>query len=317
MAKRRAPARKGIELTDARFAAMGSSCRLVTDLDERAARFAIDRMEDLESRWSRFREDSEISTCNRRAGEWVEVSSITRELIQRSMDAFERTAGRFHPLMLRALVDHGYDRSLDQLEPPDGSALASRGRRRRAVEEPITIDGDGVCLPAGAAFDPGGIGRGLAADVVVVDLLEAGASWVVFSVGTDQRIAGSAVAERGWPVEVADPWHPEATFAQALMRSGALSTSSTLDRRWHHRARDVHHILDPRTVRPVPGPRVAAVAHASEAWWADVVATCLVVDPQLGATAVAEWGAVAVAFDSTGVVEELGWDADWSTPMAA
>ncbi len=317
MARKRALARKGIELTDARFAAMGTGCRLVTDLDQRAVRFAIDRMEDLESKWSRFRETSEISAVNRRAGEWVEVSPITRELIQRSVDAFERTAGRFHPLMLRALTSHGYDRSFEQLDPPDGSELAVRGRRRRAVDEPVAIEGLGICIPAGSAFDPGGIGRGLAADVVVVDLLDAGARWVVFSVGADQRIAGPAVAERGWPVEVLDPWNPRATFAQAQMHSGALSVSSTLDRRWHHRARDVHHILDPRTVRPVAGQRVAAVAHAAEAWWADVVATSLVVDPRLSAAAVAEWGAVAVAFHRGGSIEELGWEAEWSVPVAA
>ena len=45
---------------------------------------AVERISDLEQRWSRFRDDSEISELNRNAGTFVPVSSETVILIQRA-----------------------------------------------------------------------------------------------------------------------------------------------------------------------------------------------------------------------------------------
>ena len=306
-----------IELTEGRFHAMGSPCRVVTDLDERAVEFSVHRVEDLEARWSRFRDDSEITNCNLHAGEWVEVSTITLGLVERAVSAFERTRGRFHPLMLRALVELGYDRSHEDLEPEDGELAKFSKRRRRAVEESISIDGSGVRIPPGAAFDPGGIGKGMAADILIGHLLDAGAEWALVSIGGDLRLAGAAIEERGWDVEVENPWRPGATWATAKMHSGALATSSTLSRRWRYGDGGAHHLLDSQTGLPAAGPRVAATAHAAEAWWADVVAKCVVVDPELDAETLEAWGAGAVAFLDGGDYETLGWHANSAFAMAS
>ena len=307
----------GIELTEGRFRAMGSDCRLVTDLDDRAVRFAVHRLEDLESRWSRFRSDSEITECNRRAGEWVEVSPVTVELVSRAVSAFERTRGRFHPLLLRELVELGYDRSHELLAEPGGTPMRSTRRRRRTVEESISIDGRTIRVPPGAAFDPGGLGKGLAADIVVGALVEAGADWAVLSVGADLRLAGAAIEERGWEVDVENPWEPGRTWASARMRSGGLGTSSVRTRRWLHGRTDAHHLLDPHTGRPACGDRIAATVHAGEAWWADVVAKCVVIDPDVDAATLESWGAMAIAFGSDGEYEELGWQANRAFAIAS
>ncbi|MEZ5238364.1 MAG: FAD:protein FMN transferase [Microthrixaceae bacterium] len=38
-----------------------------------------------------------------------------------------------------------------------------------------------------------------------------------------------------------------------------------------------HHVIDPRSARPAGGPCVAASVLADEAWWAEVLATALLV----------------------------------------
>ena len=47
-------------------------------------------------------------------------------------------------------------------------------------------------LPAGAGFDPGGIGKGLAADLAVAEALTEGAAGVCVNLGGDVRLEGSA-----------------------------------------------------------------------------------------------------------------------------
>ena len=306
-----------IDLTDGRFSAMGSACRVVCDLGPEAIRFAINRLEVLEGRWSRFRGDSEVSRCNLHAGEWVEVSRVTRDLVARSMAAFERTKGRFHPLMLRELVELGYDRSAEHLEPPARDDVRSIRQPHRAAEEPIEIDGSAVRVPAGFAFDPSGLGKGLAADVLVAELVDGGARWVVVSIGTDLRLGGSAVGQQGWDIEVENPWSPGTMWARARMHAGGLATSATHIRQWVGTGGPAHHLLDPRTCLPTSGSRVAATAHAADAWWADVVAKCVIVDQDLDAETLDEWGAIAVAFHCDGAIEELGWQADAAFAVAS
>ena len=121
----------------------------------------------------------------------------------------------------------------------------------------------------------------------------------------------------GWEVEVDSPWESDRTWASALMRSGGLSTGSTRSRRWVQGRTDAHHLLDPTTGRPTSGDRIAATVHAGEAWWADVVAKCVVIDPEVDAKTLESWAAMAIAFREDGEYEELGWQANTAFAIAS
>ena len=58
---------------------------------------------------------------------------------------------------------------------------------------------------AGDASDPGGIGRGLAADLVSVEAMDAGAEGVWVSLGGDVRVAGTGPTGAGWSVAIQHP----------------------------------------------------------------------------------------------------------------
>ena len=146
---------------------MGSDAHVVVHGPVELADLAVDLIEDLESRWSRFRDDSEVCELNRRAGEWVPVSPATITLVRRAIEGWALTGGRFDPTVLGDVVRAGYDRSF-----PDVAALATDrtlpasplGRGTAAIE--IDDEAGAVRLPAGVGFDPGGLGKGLAADLV-------------------------------------------------------------------------------------------------------------------------------------------------------
>ncbi len=161
------------------------------------------RLRDLEQRWSRFISDSELSRLNRSAGAAMAVGWETSLLASLAVDAWSLTGGRFDPTVGPALVAAGYDRSFDEL---DSATVRTCGG---AATEPapgpagtvVVADLAVVRLPVGASLDAGGIGKGLAADLVATELVGAGASGALVSVGGDVRVAG-APPPGGWVVEI-------------------------------------------------------------------------------------------------------------------
>src|SRR5215471_9406246 len=217
-----------------RFHAMGSDAHVVLvggspGLLGRARR----RVEDLEARWSRFRPDSELTRLNDRAGDEPQrVSAETLLLLERAVDAWRVTAGRFDPTVLGDVLRAGYTASFDG--PGFDAGAASRAGDSRLTRGCAGIELDAAArtarLPVGVGVDPGGIGKGLAADLVVAELLDAGADGAGVNLGGDVRVAGTPPAP-SWVVAVDHPWRPEPA-AVLHLRDGAVATSSRLRRRW-------------------------------------------------------------------------------------
>src|SRR3954464_4275841 len=108
-----------------RFRAMGSDAHVVVVGPRHLAEHAELRIADLERRWSRFDARSEVSALNRHAGDPVVVSPETLELVERALDAWRLTGGRFDPTVLGALLRAGYDRSFDELEAAPRGATST------------------------------------------------------------------------------------------------------------------------------------------------------------------------------------------------
>jgi thiamine biosynthesis lipoprotein len=234
---------------------------------------AQDRIGELERLWSRFLPESEISVLNRDAGRAVRVSAETRELVQRSLEAWRVTGGVYDPTVLGDLMRAGYDRSFEEIEPRervDVSSLVSGA-------DAIRVEGDEISLPPNTGFDPGGIGKGLAADLVAQQLREAGAAGVCMNLGGDVRVAGAAPDGDAWTVDV---HHPEfdAPIARLGVRDGAVATSTTLRRRWTVAGESMHHLIDTGTGQPANPRFELATVVSGLGWTADVLAKTLILD---------------------------------------
>lgn len=248
----------------------GGAQGLVASLAERVA--------DLEARWSRFIPTSEISQLNTTGGPLL-VSDETVRLLRTAIEAHRLTGGLFDPLMLEPLCTLGYDRdhrSLDSAEAlmelvPTDSIASDRGT--------VMLDHalGTVAIPHGCRFDPGGIGKGVAADILAAEALTAEADGVFVELGGDIRLGGSWYGSPRWPVLVADPWDPRADLARIEVFGGAVATSSTLRRRWRHDGAVHHHLLDPATERPAVSDLVSVTVHAGSAWAADALAMAAVI----------------------------------------
>ena len=254
------------------FPAMGSEAQLIVVGGQAGlADVARARIAGLESRWSRFLHDSEVSELTRRAGDAVPVSADTRLLVSRAVSAWWLTGGAFDPTVLGDVVRAGYDRSFEDLQPEGATSALRPGC------DAIEIGPDTVRLGAGTGFDPGGIGKGLAADLVVAELLAAGADGACVNLGGDVRVAGRPPAGEGWAVGVADPWSGE-DLACAGLAEGAVATSSVLRRRWGQGGEARHHLIDPRTGAPSLTPLVQATVVAATGWEAEVLAKAVLLN---------------------------------------
>ncbi|MFV0258150.1 MAG: FAD:protein FMN transferase [Acidimicrobiales bacterium] len=259
------------------------------------ARCSIDR---LEARWSRFVPTSDVSRMNASPASPVEVTADTVTLVNRAVDAWDLSGGLVDCTTLGALVAAGYDRSFEEL----GCGVDTRDDERRgagpnragppALFGPgdIVVAGSTVTMPPGVGFDPGGVGKGLAADLVVAELLDAGAVGACIALGGDVRLAGAAPDGGSWTVSIDHP-HLHRPLALVGLVDGAVATSTTLRRTWTGRdGRRRHHLIDPVTGRPSVSRVELAAAVAGSGWRAETAAKtvllaggpAVVAQPRLG-----------------------------------
>ncbi len=238
------------------------------------ADWAESRIAELEARWSRFRADSEISRWNAQPGRWVEVSADTAALVERATEAWRLTGGGFDATVLPDVVAAGYDRSFDGLPADAPRPPAGPVHVRLISGADVEVDGHAVRLPEGAGFDPGGIGKGLAADLLVTGLIERGAAGACANMGGDLRLAGSAPDGGTWTVAVDHP-HCRQPIALVGLGAGAVATSTVLRRTWRVGGELRHHLIDPATGRPSESDVELASVVAGEAWLAEVLAKAI------------------------------------------
>ena len=193
------------------------------------------------------------------------VSPDTIVLLDTMKEAWQVTEGRYDPTMLAAIIAAGYSTSVD------GSGRRSRSASRPSVEhtigevaiDPLTT---AVLVPPGVGLDAGGIGKGLAADMVVTELLVGGTGGALIGVGGDLAAAGTPPTTAGWQVAVEHPFDSSRSLARLALKAGGVATSSTLSRAWIKDGSRRHHALDPLT-RTSSTTDLAAVTVVARAGW--------------------------------------------------
>ena len=299
---------------------MGTTAHvIVTGATPSLADAALDRLAELEARWSRFRADSEISGINARPGVPVLVSRDTYLLVTRALEGWRLTAGRFDPTLLAELRAAGYDRSFELVSasgsPAEAPGLPNPGgddarRETRPGAGAITTDPvvGAVMIPAGVELDPGGIGKGLAADLVVEQLLAEGATGAMVSVGGDLRAEGVAPGGDGWVVAVADPADEERLITTIRFDAGAVASTWRTRRTWSGvDGTPRHHLIDPATGRSATTGGAGVTVVSGAGWHAEVLAkAAFLAGPASGAQLLADHGVAGLVVGDDGSTTEAG-----------
>jgi thiamine biosynthesis lipoprotein len=289
--------------TEQRFRVMGSEAHVIVVGGPPAlAAQAERRLRQLEQRWTRFAPDSELSALNRADGDPCVVSHDTLVLVDALCQAWERTSGRFDPTVHDALVALGYQHSWPGVTGVGATGpVAVPGCRGVRVHRDRAV----VQLPAGVRLDPGGLGKGLAADLVVNELRAAGAAGALVNVGGDLRVDGRPPVGENWRIAIEHPDGPDAV-GDVTLSGGGVATTTCARRRWRTAAGTVvHHLVDPATGRPADRPWRQVTVVAGSAWWAEVAATAAYL-----VGALPEGAAAAFVVDADDRIRYLGEDAD-------
>jgi FAD:protein FMN transferase len=280
---------------------MGSEAHVIVAGDPRLLGVARARIEELERRWSRFIPTSEVSFLNTHRGAPYPVSLDTFRLVDRAITGWRDTGGRFDPTILGDLIREGYDRPFQAvaIDPASGiSVLRCNAGGIRIDAEAQTVE-----LPPDAGFDPGGVGKGLAADMVVEELLDAGANGACVNLGGDLRVEGDGPDRGRWLISLD---HPTASQPAALvaLAAGGIATSTSLKRAWTVGRDRRHHLIDPETGRSLRSLAISVTALARDAASAEIATKhALLADPGRELAALEELGCDGVIVTDAGEVD--------------
>lgn len=247
---------------------------------------------ELESLWSVFRPDSDVSRLNT-SEEWCPVDPRSDALLRDAVELSEASRGAFSPLM-GTLVELWGLKGTRSFSAEGGAesdrlaALPSDEEVERAVRScdlsRLQRDGRGrwrIVADPGLGLRPrldlGGIAKGVTADRVRDLVTQAGAEGVLVSVGTSSiAVHGSRRDGSAWRVGLRDPEGPEYSWSLRVdLAEGSLSTSGVVSP--GKGSSFVPHILDPRSGRFASSQVRQATVMCASGVMAEALSTALVV----------------------------------------
>lgn len=256
---------------------MGVTCT-VTVIGPRApiiAEACLGLVADLERLWSRFIATSDICRLNEKSGVPTLVDTRTVSLLRHMVAGADATHGYFNPSLLPLQIRNGDDASLVD---DRSSAVPAWANPDLTVDTVEFLDDGLVRLPRGLTIDAGGVGKGLAADMIVAEAIRLGAAAACVNLGGDMAISGPTPDGNGWTIEVLDPIDLRTPIAEVILERGGVATSSMSAR--HRDGRGIErHILQGeghRTVQPARGATVLA----STATWAEMWTKAAILAPR-------------------------------------
>ncbi len=284
--------------------AMGTECVITvcaddTETSQLLADVAWRTLLDYDRAWSRFRPDSELSRLNSSHSDTdtcIEVSDDLAVLLDAMLWAYHYSAGLVDACVLPDLLAAGYDRDYSLLaaaQPThrevDLQPAAAPVRSHRSTLSDCSLSGGPgeqpgqpgehpgqqtqvLNRPVGLLLDSGGIGKGLAADLIGEAVSQAGASGVVINLGGDVRAIGHDHNGKDHVVEVGDERSigsmPVQPLASWTCSDHGVATSSIARRRLPRG----HHLIDPRTGLPSRSDLLAVSVRHDRALDAEVAA---------------------------------------------
>lgn len=203
----------------------------------------------IESKYSRYRDDSIVSRINAAAGgsDAIKVDDETAALLDYAAIAHEQSGGAFDITsgVLRRVWDFKAQRVPSQAEID--AVLPLIGWSRVEWRKPHVR-----LTRAGMQIDFGGFGKEYAADRAAAILMQHGVRHALVDLAGDIRVLGPHPDGSPWQVGVQHPRQAGA-IATVPMTHGAIASSGDYERGFDKDGRRYCHILDPRSGWPVQG----------------------------------------------------------------
>lgn len=219
-----------------------------------------ERIEEFDRVYSRFRDDSVITSLAREA-QTVVLPSDAEELFALYRSLYEATRGALSPLVGDTLSHLGYDATyrLTSLPGPAGPTPP--------FDDVVSLDGTTLTTYRPVTLDIGAVGKGFLVDIVAGLLDDNGVTEYTIDASGDLRHRGDTPERVG----LENPRDVDHVVGVAEVSNRALAASATNRRTWGD---GLHHIVDALTGLPTQSVEATFVI-ADTAAMADGLATAL------------------------------------------
>ena len=246
------------------FRAMATPCEVrLETVDELLALRVASAVENearrIETKFSRYRDDSVVGQINSRAGEAMTVDAETAHLLDFADQCFEMSDGLFDitsGVLRRIWRFDGSDRI------PTGPQIAAMAKL--VGWRKVRWDGSSITLPRGMEIDLGGLAKEYAVDKALGAIREITALPALVNFGGDLRVSGPRQRGARWKVAIESVEASGQVAGLLELADGAIATSGDARRFLLRDGIRYGHILNPKTGRPAKhAPRSVTVAAAT------------------------------------------------------
>jgi len=256
--------------------AMGTGFSIVAYGEDRvrlesAVAQGLEEARRLDEMLSNYKPDSEWSQMNRQAADRaVPVSAELFRLLSACLEYSRQSEGTFDISVGPLMKLWGFYKGTGHLphRAEVRGAMSLVGYRNVVLE----VSNHRVRFAKrGVELDPGGIGKGYAADRIAQILKDDLVQHALISGGGSSIYAiGAPPNEQGWKVDIKNPREPSKPVASVLLKDESMSTSGSYEQFFRAEGHLFSHIMDPRTGYPAQGMLSVSVITPqtidSEAW---------------------------------------------------
>ncbi len=209
-------------------------------------------------------------------GETFSAPTSVLPLIQIGQKLAEQSDNLFNPAIGKLVDAWGFHAMPEgQRKPPDDKLIEELVKQNPRMSD-LKIDGFTLSSSNPAVkLDFGAFGKGYGIDLAIQTLREMGIENAIVNAGGDLRAIGSRDG-KPWRIAVRSPNSSDVLGVIKTRRDESVFTSGDYERNFVYEGKRYHHIIDPRTGRPVEGVSSVTVIH-SDATTADAAATALFV----------------------------------------
>lgn len=257
---------------------------------------AVAWVEDLESKISTTREDSEVFALNRDG-----VGRLSQEpaaLLRRALALCEQTGGALDVTVYPVVRAWGFTTGAYRV--PEAAELETLLRSVDYRRVTLTEDGQ-VRLSPGMELDLGSVAKGYVGDRLCALLRAGGVESALLDLGGNVQALGGKPEGGDWRVGVRDP-SGEGLLGVLSVRDSAVVTSGGYERYFEDEAgRLWWHIMDPATGYPAQNGLISVSVVGGEGLVCDALSTALFV---MGPSRAADYWRTHSGFDMILVTED-------------
>lgn len=232
---------------------------------------ATERINSLDKLLSVTSESSDVWRINSSAGNSVEISDDTAEIIRSAIEYGDKT-GTLDITIYPVLKEWGF--TTQEYKIPDDEIL------NRLLENvnysAIQLDGNSVSIPKDYMIDLGAVAKGYTGDKVIAELRENGVESAIISLGGNVQALGVKPDGSQWNVAVKNPFIPDATMCIVSVGEKAVITSGNYERFFTgDDGKNYWHIIDKSDGYPADNGLVSVTIIGDSGIMCDALSTAL------------------------------------------